>query len=137
MDRMKRTVVASVWSSAKPAKTVGPLKIKKLLAWTCNILYQVFRILNVFIDIYILMIYIHGCMFNRQFLCVFIFVCHLIYPLEPDFMGSVQHVSTVLESERSGQEGHRLSAPGSKLRSSPHEGTADLVNITLFSLHIS
>lgn len=48
----------------------------------------------------------------------------LVYLLESDVLGSVQHGSIVLEGERSGKESHRLPPPGSELRSSPHEGSA-------------
>lgn len=73
---------------------------------------------------------VYAYMFDGLLLRVFIFVWRLWpRPLEPDLMGSVQHGSAVLESEGSGEEGHRLSASGSKLRSSPHEGTSDLITV--------
>lgn len=49
-------------------------------------------------------------------------------------MGSIQHGGAVLESEGSGEEGHRLSASGSKLCSSPHEGTSGIIVVNRFSL---
>lgn len=54
----------------------------------------------------------------------------IVYLLESDVLGSVQHGSIVLEGERSGKESHRLPPPGSELRSSPHEGSARSSSIT-------
>lgn len=58
----------------------------------------------------------------------------IIYPLESDVLGSVQHGGIVLEGERSGKESHRLPPPGSELRSSPHEGSASS-SVIRFRLH--
>ena len=67
-------------------------------------------------------------MFDVIILCILIIICCLWpHPLEPDLMGSIQYVGSVLESEGSGEEGHRLSASGSKLCTSPHEGTNGLI----------